>query len=230
MLRIGLTGGIGAGKSTVSLRLVQLGATLVDADQIAREVVAPGSPGLLRVVDEFGSRILDSGGALDRPALAQVVFSDPEARTRLNRIVHPLVGARTQELIEAAPPDAVVVQDIPLLVESGMAPSFLLVVVVHAAPEERVRRLVAGRGMPEQDAMARIAAQADEPLDARSRTCGSTTLMIRSGCSMRWTGCGGTAWSRSSPRCADAECRSRLRRWSIRIRAGLSSSSDCPGG
>jgi dephospho-CoA kinase len=163
MLRIGLTGGIGAGKSTVSHRLARLGAMLVDADQIAHEVVAPGSPGLRQVIDEFGSRILDGDGALDRPELARVVFSDPEARTRLNGIVHPLVGARTQELIASAPPDAIVVQDIPLLVESGMAPSFPLVVVVHAAPEERIRRLVTGRGMSEQDAMARIAAQADEP-------------------------------------------------------------------
>lgn len=163
MLRTGLTGGIGAGKSTVSGRLVQLGATLVDADRIAREVVAPGSAGLGQVVAEFGRSILDRDGALDRPALAAVVFADPEARSRLNGIVHPLVGERTRELIADAAPDAVVVQDIPLLVESGMAPSFPLVVVVDAAPEERVRRLVGSRGMSESDARARIEAQAREP-------------------------------------------------------------------
>jgi dephospho-CoA kinase len=161
MLQVGLTGGIGAGKSTVARRLAELGATVVDADVVAREVVRPGSPGLARVVAEFGSEILDSDGALDRPALAGVVFSNPAARGRLNGIVHPLVRQRTAELVAAAPPDAVVVQDIPLLVEGGMAAAFALVVVVDAAEDERVRRLVADRGMTEEQARARIAAQAD---------------------------------------------------------------------
>jgi dephospho-CoA kinase len=162
MLRIGLTGGIGAGKSTVSRRLVELGATLVDADLIARAVVAPGSQGLARVVAEFGPHVVAPDGGLDRPGLARIVFTDPTARGLLNSIVHPLVGRRTEELIAEAPPDAVLVQDIPLLVEGSMAPSFPLVVVVDAALEERVRRLVRSRGMPEKDARARIAAQADE--------------------------------------------------------------------
>ncbi|HTF49913.1 MAG TPA: dephospho-CoA kinase [Pseudonocardia sp.] len=162
MLRIGLTGGIGAGKSTVARRLVELGATLVDADVIAREVVQPGSPGLASVVAAFGEEVLDELGALNRPKLASIVFGDPDARRRLNGIVHPLVGQRTAELVAAAAEDAVLVQDIPLLVEGSLAPAFALVVVVHAAEEERVRRLVADRGMTAEDARARIAAQADE--------------------------------------------------------------------
>jgi dephospho-CoA kinase len=165
MLRIGLTGGIGAGKSTVAGRLVERGATVVDADRIAREVVAKGSQGLAEVVTAFGPELLDPDGALDRAALAAIVFTDPEARARLNGIVHPLIGRRTAELIASAPPDAVVVQDIPLLVEGAMAASFPLVIVVDADPEERVRRLVNSRGMPERDARARMAAQADR--DAR---------------------------------------------------------------
>jgi dephospho-CoA kinase len=162
MLRIGLTGGIGAGKSTVSNRLVELGATLVDADRIAREVVAPGTPGLAEVAAEFGEDVLAGDGSLDRPALAAVVFSDESARARLNGIVHPLVGRRTEELIASAPADAIVVQDIPLLVEGSGAASFPLVVVVNAPVEVRVRRLLASRDMTEQDARARIAAQARE--------------------------------------------------------------------
>ncbi len=162
MLQVGLTGGIGSGKSTVAARLVERGAVLVDADRIARDVVAPGTDGLGEVVAAFGGTVLAAGGGLDRPALAAVVFRDADARQRLNAIVHPRVRSRSQELIAAAPADAVVVQDIPLLVESGMAPHFPLVVVVHADQEERVRRLVGSRGMPEDDARARIAAQATD--------------------------------------------------------------------
>jgi dephospho-CoA kinase len=162
VLRVGLTGGIGSGKSTVARRLVARGAVLVDSDALAREVVAPGSDGLAEVVATFGDEILDAAGALDRPALAAVVFGDPAARERLNAIVHPRVRARSDALIAAAAADAVVVQDVPLLVENGMAPLFPLVVVVHAEAEERVRRLVQLRGMPEEDARARIAAQSDD--------------------------------------------------------------------
>lgn len=162
MLRIGLTGGIGAGKSTVARRLVELGATLVDADAVAREVVAPGSPGLAQVVEAFGSEVLDADGALDRPRLGSIVFGDEQARGRLNAILHPLIGRRTDELVAAAAPDAIVVQDIPLLVEGTMAAAFPLVIVVHANPEERVRRLVADRAMTAEDARARIEAQADD--------------------------------------------------------------------
>jgi dephospho-CoA kinase len=162
MLRVGLTGGIGSGKSTVAGRLAEHGATLIDADRIAREVVEPGTGGLAEVVAEFGSRVLTEDGALDRAALAALVFNDDAARGRLNSIVHPRIARRTAELIAAAADDAVVVHDVPLLVENGIAPAYHLVIVVDAPVEQRVRRLVAQRGMAEQDVRARIAAQAAE--------------------------------------------------------------------
>jgi dephospho-CoA kinase len=165
MLRIGLTGGIGAGKSALSTTFSQCGGIIVDGDVIAREVVEPGTEGLAALVDAFGDDILLPGGALDRPALAAKAFRDDEARGKLNGIVHPLVGRRRAEIIaevSEASGDAVVVEDIPLLVESGMAPLFPLVVIVHADVEVRVRRLVEQRGMSEDDARARIAAQADD--------------------------------------------------------------------
>lgn len=162
VLRVGLTGGIGSGKSTVAARLVERGAVLIDSDRIAREVVAPGTPGLAEVAAAFGDGVLAADGSLDRPALASIVFGDPESLARLNGIIHPLVRHRSAELVAAAPADAVVVQDVPLLVEGAMEPLFPLVVVVHADVEERVRRLVGSRGMPESDARARIANQADD--------------------------------------------------------------------
>ena len=161
MLRIGLTGGIGSGKSTVSGLLAARGAVIVDADRIAREVVEPGTPGLAAVVDAFGDSVLTSAGALDRPALAAVVFADADARRRLDGIVHPLVHRRATELAEAAPADAVVVHDVPLLVETGQGSSYDVVVVVVADLGTRIARLVA-RGLPEDDARARIAAQATD--------------------------------------------------------------------
>jgi dephospho-CoA kinase len=162
MLRIGLTGGIGAGKSALSKTFSECGGIIVDGDVIAREVVEPGTEGLASLVDAFGDDILRPDGALDRPALAAKAFRDDEARKKLNGIVHPLVGKRRSEIIAAVAEDAVVVEDIPLLVESGMAPLFPLVVVVHADVEVRVRRLVEQRGMSEEDARARIAAQATD--------------------------------------------------------------------
>jgi dephospho-CoA kinase len=161
VLRIGLTGGIGSGKSTVAGLLAARGAQVVDADRIAREVVEPGTPGLAAVVAAFGRGVLTADGALDRPALAAVVFADPDARRRLDGIVHPLVRARAADLVAAAPPDAVVVQDVPLLVETGQAGAYDLVLVVQADLDTRVRRLV-GRGLLEDDARARIAAQATD--------------------------------------------------------------------
>jgi dephospho-CoA kinase len=154
VLRIGLTGGIGSGKSTVSALLAERGARIVDADVLAREAVAAGSPGLAAVVDAFGDGVLSADGSLDRPVLAAVVFGDPAARATLDGIVHPLVRARAVELITAMPQDAVVVQDIPLLVETGQASAFDLVLVVEADPEVRVARLVQ-RGLAEDDARAR---------------------------------------------------------------------------
>jgi dephospho-CoA kinase len=162
MLRIGLTGGIGAGKSALSATFAECGGIIVDGDVIAREVVQPGTEGLASLVEAFGQDILLPDGSLDRPALAAKAFRDDDARQKLNGIVHPLVGKRRSEIIAAVSEDAVVVEDIPLLVESGMAPLFPLVVVVHADVELRVRRLVQQRGMSEEDARARIAAQADD--------------------------------------------------------------------
>jgi dephospho-CoA kinase len=162
VLRIGLSGGIGSGKSTVSAAFSECGGIVVDGDVIAREVVQPGTEGLAALVDAFGSEILLPDGALNRPALAAVAFPDDAKRATLNGIVHPLVGRRRAELIEAAPANAVVVEDIPLLVESQMAPMFPLVVIVNADVEVRVARLVEQRGFSEVDARARIAAQATE--------------------------------------------------------------------
>ncbi|OLL77545.1 MULTISPECIES: dephospho-CoA kinase [unclassified Pseudonocardia] len=173
MLRTGLTGGIGAGKSTVARRLVERGAVLVDSDRIAREVVAGGTEGLAAVVGAFGDGVLGPDGELDRPALASIVFGDPEARRTLDGIVHPLVRARSDELVAAAPPEAIVVQDVPLLVEGGTAPAFPLLVVVGVDAEERVRRLVGARGMAEADARARTAAQAT---DAQRRAAADVWL------------------------------------------------------
>ncbi|NEE21657.1 dephospho-CoA kinase [Streptomyces sp. SID7499] len=160
MLKVGLTGGIGAGKSEVSRLLVACGAVLIDADRIAREVVAPGTPGLASVVEAFGEEILAADGSLDRPRLGAIVFSDAEKLSTLNSIVHPLVGARSRELEEAAAEDAVVLHDVPLLTENGLAPLYDLVIVVDAAPETQLDRLVRLRGMTEEDARARMAAQA----------------------------------------------------------------------
>ncbi|MEU1512669.1 dephospho-CoA kinase [Streptomyces sp. NPDC005811] len=160
MLKVGLTGGIGAGKSEVSRLLVECGAVLIDADRIAREVVAPGTPGLTAVVDAFGEEVLTADGSLDRPRLGSIVFADPEKLAVLNAIVHPLVGARSRALESAAPEDAVVVHDVPLLTENGLAALYDLVIVVDVATETQLDRLVRLRGMTEDDARARMAAQA----------------------------------------------------------------------
>ncbi|AXE85169.1 dephospho-CoA kinase [Streptomyces sp. Go-475] len=160
MLKVGLTGGIGAGKSEVSRLLVECGAVLIDADRVAREVVAPGTPGLTAVVDAFGEEILAEDGSLDRPRLGSIVFSDPAKLATLNAIVHPLVGARSRELEEAAAEDAVVVHDVPLLTENGLASLYDVVIVVDTSPETQLDRLLTRRGMTEEDARARMAAQA----------------------------------------------------------------------
>jgi dephospho-CoA kinase len=172
MLRVGLTGGIGAGKSAVAGRLAELGAVVVDSDVLAREVVAPDTPGLAAVVEAFGNGVLDAAGALDRARLAELVFADPDARRRLEGIIHPLVRDRSAELMAAAAADAVLVNDVPLLVEVGLAPTYHLVVVVEADPEVRVDRLV-GRGMTGAAARARIAAQAS---DERRRAAADALL------------------------------------------------------
>ncbi|MFE5738474.1 dephospho-CoA kinase [Streptomyces celluloflavus] len=160
MVKVGLTGGIGAGKSEVSRLLASYGAVIVDADRIAREVVEPGTPGLAAVVEEFGAGVLAPDGTLDRPKLGGIVFADPERLKALNAIVHPLVGARSAELEASAGPDAVVVHDVPLLAENGLAPLYDLVIVIDAAPQTQLDRLVRQRGMTEDEAKSRMAAQA----------------------------------------------------------------------
>lgn len=162
MITVGLTGGIGSGKSAVSRLLTAHGAVVVDADLAAREVVQPGSTGLRRVVEAFGEQVLADDGTLDRPALGALVFADPASLARLNAIVHPLIGERTAELLEQARAGGaeVVVHDVPLLVENGLAPMYAAVVVVAAAPPTQLDRLIRLRGMTEQEARQRIAAQA----------------------------------------------------------------------
>lgn len=160
MLKVGLTGGIAAGKSLVARTLADCGAVLVDADALAREVVEPGTDGLAAVVDAFGPQVLAADGTLDRAALAWIVFGNEEKRATLNSIVHPLVRARAAELAAQVPEDGILVQDIPLLVETGQAGNFDFVLVVEAPEEERIARMVRDRGMTPEDARARIAAQA----------------------------------------------------------------------
>ncbi len=159
-MRVGLTGGVASGKSTVSAILRELGAVVIDADRLAREVVAKGTPGLAAVVRELGEQVLTEAGELDRPAVARMVFADEAARRRLEGVVHPLVHAEAARLEAKAPEGAVVVHDLPLLAESGRAGSFDAVLVVDADPEEQVRRAVRDRGWSEGEARARIAAQA----------------------------------------------------------------------
>ena len=159
---MGLTGGIGSGKSEVARRLAARGAVVIDADVIARAVVEPGTPGLAAVVSEFGDAVLLPDGSLDREALGRTVFGDPDARSRLNAIVHPLVGDQTKREYAAAPPDAIVVHDVPLLVENALAPAYDVVVVVDAPEAVRLARLTRLRGMTEGDARQRMAAQASD--------------------------------------------------------------------
>jgi dephospho-CoA kinase len=161
-VQIGLTGGIGAGKTAVARRFAELGALVIDADALAREVVAAGTPGLDAVVVEFGPGVLRPDGELDRPALGRLVFGDEEARGRLNAIVHPLVRHRAAELMAAAPAGSVIVQDVPLLVETGQADRFDLVVVVEAPAALRAERLARERGMSADEARSRMAAQASD--------------------------------------------------------------------
>ena len=159
-MRVGLTGGVASGKSTVSAMLAELGAVVIDADLLAREVVAPGTDGLAAVVEEFGPEVLGPDGALDRARLGALVFADPGRRRALEAIIHPRVRARAAEIEAAAPADAVVVHDIPLLTETGQAASFDAVVVVDVPTEVQLDRMVRIRRMSEEDARARIAAQA----------------------------------------------------------------------
>ena len=159
-MRVGLTGGIASGKSTVSAILAELGATVIDGDQLAREVVEQGTPGLAQVVEAFGPEILTPSGDLDRPKLGRIVFNDEARRKELEGIVHPLVFERYAELEASAPEGGLVVHDIPLLAESGRADSFDAVIVVEAPAEAQVERMLRDRGWTREDAESRIAAQA----------------------------------------------------------------------
>jgi dephospho-CoA kinase len=159
VLRVGLTGGIGSGKSSVSARLAARGAVVIDSDLLTREVVARGTDGLAEVVEVFGD-VLTADGDLDRPAVGRIVFGDEVARRKLEAIIHPRVRARAAEIESAAPGDAVVVHDIPLLVETGQGGSFDLVLVVDVPQEVQVERLTRDRGMTDEEAKARIASQA----------------------------------------------------------------------
>jgi dephospho-CoA kinase len=167
MLRAGLTGGIGSGKSEVSRRLAARGAVVIDADVAARAVVAPGTPGLARVVEAFGADVVGPDGALDRDRLGAIVFRDPASRTTLNAIVHPLVGqwmrAAERAAVDAAGGDLIIVHDVPLLAENRRAGDFDLVIVVDVPPELQLERLVGQRGMSPDQARARMAAQASRP-------------------------------------------------------------------
>lgn len=170
MLNVGLTGGIGAGKSEVTRRFAELGATIIDADALAREVVAVGTPGLAAVVAEFGEEMLAPDGSLDRDKLAALVFNDDDARQRLNGIVHPMVGERVMQLMTDAQendPDGVVINDVPLIVEANVAERYDVIVVVDAPEQIQLDRLTGVRGMTEADAKARMSKQASR--DERRR-------------------------------------------------------------
>ena len=163
MQLIGLTGGIASGKSVVAARLAEHGAVVVDADQIAREVVEPGTPALARIAEEFGDSVIASDGSLDRAALGAIIFSSPEKRLALNAITHPAVLDRSRALFDAAraaDPDAIVVYDVPLLVDGGRAEEFELIVVVNANTETRISRMMELRGMSHDEALHRLNSQA----------------------------------------------------------------------
>lgn len=176
-LRVGLTGGVASGKSTVSALLAGLGAVVIDADALAREVVARGTSGLDAVVAEFGPALLTAEGDLDRPAMGALVFADADARRRLEAIVHPLVFERMVALEEQAGPDDVVVHDIPLLVEGGRAETFDAVVVVDCPVDLQIERMTTLRGWTREDAESRIAAQASR----EQRLAAATHVVDNSG-------------------------------------------------
>ena len=203
-MNVGLTGGIGSGKSEVARLLAGHGAVVVDSDLLAREAVAPGTPGLAAVVAEFGPGVLADDGSLDRPALGRVVFADPARRAVLEGIVHPYVRRRSAEIAAGAPEGAVVVHDVPLLVEAGLADRYDLVVVVDVGEQTQVRRLTTGRGMSADDARARISAQADRA----ARLAVADLVVTNDGSTRRPPAAGRRALGRAvSPRELDAEPR-----------------------
>jgi len=176
-VRVGLTGGVASGKSTVSALLRDLGAIVVDADALAREVVEPGTPGLAAVVEAFGPEVLADDGSLDRARLGAIVFAEPARRAELEGIIHPLVRARAAQIEAGEEPGVVVVQDIPLLVETGQAGTFDVVIVVDAPEEVQVERAVRDRGWTPEEARSRIAAQASR----EQRRAAATYVVDNSG-------------------------------------------------
>jgi dephospho-CoA kinase len=162
MLRVGLSGGIGSGKSTVAQRFSELGAVVIDADQLAREVVAPGSEGLAAIAERFGDAVVEEDGSLNRAALGAIVFADAAARRHLEQLTHPRIAQRTAEIVAQAPEDAVIVDDVPLLVEKHMGAAYHLVVIVGADEKTRLKRLMHARGMTEDDVRSRMASQAND--------------------------------------------------------------------
>ena len=189
MLRVAVTGGIGSGKSALSRLLEAHGATVVDADALARAALAPGTPGARAVAEAFGPSVLSEAGAVDRAALAALVFADPAARERLEAIVHPVVERGLQEAVEAAPEHAVVVYDVPLLAETGRERQFDRVVVVTAPVELRIARLLE-RGLTRDDALARIAAQADD----ERRTALADVVIVNDGSMADLEGAAAALW------------------------------------
>lgn len=176
-MRVGLTGGIASGKSTVSAMLAELGAVIIDGDQLAREVVQKGTPGLAQVVEAFGPEILTADGDMDRPKVGQIVFNDEAKRKLLEGIVHPLIFERYAELEASAPKDGLVVHDIPLLAESGRADTFDAVIVVETPAEVQIERMLRDRGWTHADAVSRIAAQATP----EERRAIATHLIVNTG-------------------------------------------------
>ena len=199
MLRVGLTGGIGAGKGEVARRLAAYGALVIDADQVAREVVAPGTPGLDEIVKAFGAGVLRPDGSLDRELLGEMVFSDAALRGQLNAIVHPRVGERMREIEETAAAADVVVHEIPLLAEGGLAGAFDVVVVVDAPPQVQAERLVSMRGMTRQHALARMSAQASR----EERLAVATFVVDNSGSLEDLDGHVATLWAELSHRAGE---------------------------
>ena len=174
---IGLTGGIASGKSTVSQMLADLGAVIIDADQLARDVVAPGTPGLAAVVAEFGPQVVTATGEMDRARVGEIVFADPARRAALEAIIWPLVGERSRTLAQEAPDGALVVHDIPLLVETDQQGTFDAVIVVDVPRETQIERMIGDRGMTRAEAESRIAAQ----LDRESRLAAATFVIENTG-------------------------------------------------
>lgn len=177
ILNVGLTGGIASGKSAVSQRMAGHGAVIIDADQLARQAVAPGSEALAEIVEHFGEDMLTAEGRLDRAALGERVFGDESARERLNSIVHPRVRAEAARQREYVADGSVVVEDIPLLIETGQQDRFDVVVVVQAPHEERVRRMVEDRGMSREEAESRVRAQASD----KERAAAADVVLDNSG-------------------------------------------------